>query len=80
MAPAEAVARWTWHKGRFEETFGERSAGRFAHSWPTGKLLAIPLSFDMRADVGAAAAWSSHPNAFRENGAINFCDAPGAGR
>jgi peptidoglycan-N-acetylglucosamine deacetylase len=33
------------------------------------------LSFDMQADADAAAAWSSHPNAFWENGTVNFCDA-----
>ncbi|HYS30153.1 MAG TPA: hypothetical protein VEQ12_11750, partial [Candidatus Limnocylindria bacterium] len=70
MALAEDVARWTWHKGRFEEIFGDRSEGRFVESWPKGKSLAILLSFDMQADVDAAAAWSSHPNAFWENGAV----------
>jgi peptidoglycan-N-acetylglucosamine deacetylase len=75
MPLAEDVGRWTWHKDRLEQIFGERSAGRFADSWPSGKSLAILLSFDMQADVDAAAAWSSHPNAFWENGAVNFCDA-----
>jgi hypothetical protein len=51
---AEDVDRWTWHKGRFEEIFGERSEGRFAESWPEGTSLAILLSFDMQADVVVA--------------------------
>jgi hypothetical protein len=29
MALAEDVARWAWYKGRFEEIFGDRTAGRF---------------------------------------------------
>jgi hypothetical protein len=58
MPLAEDVARWTWQKDRLEQIFGERSAGRFADSWPSGKSLAILLSFDMQADVDAAAALS----------------------
>ena len=45
-------------EGRLEQIFGERSAGRFADSWPGGKSLAILLSFDMQEDVDAAAAYA----------------------
>lgn len=75
MTLADDIARWTWHRGRFEEIFGVRTEGRFVERWPAGKSLAVLLSFDMQADVDAAAGWSSHPNAFWDSGAINYCDA-----
>lgn len=75
MTLAQDIARWTWHKGRFEEIFGARTEGDFVKRWPAGKSLAVLLSFDMQADVDAAAAWSSHPNAFWDSGEINYCDA-----
>jgi peptidoglycan/xylan/chitin deacetylase (PgdA/CDA1 family) len=75
MTLKDDIARWEWHKGRFEEIFGERSAGRFVERWPRNKNLGVLLSFDMQADVDAAAPWSSHPNAFWDNGRTNYCDA-----
>jgi len=38
MALAEDVARWTWHKGRFEEIFGDQ--WRPYPAWVLDQLLA----------------------------------------
>jgi peptidoglycan-N-acetylglucosamine deacetylase len=63
---------WVWHRDQFAQIFGERRPGRFVEQWPTGKRVAVVLTFDTQADVDAAVA--KYQTCLWSQGRINYCD------
>lgn len=68
-----SAADWSWHKDRFEETFGARLPGRFRANWPTGKRIAVLLTFDTQGDIDAAVRGYQGTTLW-PGGLINYCD------